>query len=58
MSERFTNPQHAVFFRAVYVTRELSDALAWYGIVLDMAFAKINNVNTLRLDVAEIARPR
>jgi hypothetical protein len=53
MTMQFQNPQHAVIFRAVFLTRELSDALAQHDIVLDMSFAEINGVNSLRLDLAE-----
>jgi hypothetical protein len=55
MKERFSNPQHAVVFRAVFLTRDLIDALERHNIVLDMSFAHINDVNTLRLDLAETA---
>jgi hypothetical protein len=55
---QFNTPQHHVIFRAVFMTRELSDALAWHGIVLDMSFAEINGANSLRLDLAETARPQ
>jgi hypothetical protein len=58
MTARFYRPQHAVIFRAVHLTPALLAALDLHGITLDMAFAEINNVNTLRLDLAETARPR
>lgn len=58
MTMQFRTPQHHVIFRAVFLTRELTDVLAQRGIVLNMTFAEINGVNSLLLDLAETARPQ
>ena len=40
-------PQHHVVFRAVHLTRELTDALVRSGITIDMRFAEMRRRGVL-----------